>query len=161
MNCFIFNFAMAPRFRCKFIAPNIIAIEILVRGNSLEVAGTGGGDGGSSSDGGVQGRLPHAGGGAPPPAALAVPRRRPRQPRWPRRPPWQPRPKQTLRRPGYAGPEGGGNPGGCCITMKESSCWCLTLLCYERIELEVEWAAFSRASRVQPGANLKQVHVSC
>ena len=33
----------------------------------------------------------------------------------------------------------------------------IKLLCDERIELEAEWAAFSRASRVQPGA--KQAYV--
>jgi hypothetical protein len=40
--------ALARLFRCKFVAPDNIAIEILVRGHSLAVTGTGGGGGGSS-----------------------------------------------------------------------------------------------------------------
>jgi hypothetical protein len=40
--------ALARLFRCKFVAPDSITIEILIRGHSLAVTGTGGGGGGSS-----------------------------------------------------------------------------------------------------------------
>jgi len=95
--------ALARLFRCKFVAPDSITIEILIRGHSLAVTGTGGGGGGSSdrrhrwrrsrSNPPRGRRRPAAGraGRAPPPAAPAA-RAAP----------------AALRRPESAGPEVGG-----------------------------------------------------